>query len=307
MRSMRVNANLAGLILLMLLSLLPRFVTAAQKPRMTVVRYFQTDNRYTYRIALLHLALQETAATDGPFQLIGEDETVTQARGERQLQQGKIDVAFLPANRQREQRFQAIRIPILRGFLGYRLLLVKREALPQFVQIKTLAQLQHLTAGFDSQWADLGILKANHLPVIAASRYSSLFLMLAAGRFDYFPRGANEAWNELAARPALAEHIVVEPHLALYYPYPVYFFTNRQNIALAHRIQRGLEMALADGQFRKLFFAYNGANVKQTNITHRNVIVLENPFLAPSTPPIDTHWWLPDKTPRSLGPHHQQP
>lgn len=266
-----------------------------------VVRYFQTDVRYAYRIALLRLALDETQDRDGSYVLQGLQEEVSQARGLRMLADGEVDVAFLPTDGRRERRFLPVRIPILRGLLGYRVLLIRRGTEHRFDSISSLQDLAKLKAGFGSQWADLAILRFNGLPVDAESNYETLFRMLARGRFDYFPRGVNEAWHELDSHPGLQGQIAVDAHLALYYPYPVYFFVNRENQALADRLRRGLEAALADGSFKALFLKYNEADIQRAQMAQRMLLVMQNPFLPPTTSPVDTHWWLPhppvDRTP----------
>lgn len=266
-----------------------------------VVRYFQTDVRYAYRIALLRLALEETRDSDGAYVLQGLREEVSQARGLRMLADGEVDVAFLPTDRQRERRFRPVRIPILRGLLGYRVLLIRRGTQERFDAISSLGDLAKLRAGFGSQWADLAILKFNGLPVDAESNYETLFRMLARGRFDYFPRGVNEAWHELDSHPDLQGQITVDAHLALYYPYPVYFFVNQEDFALADRLRRGLAAALKDGSFKALFLKYNQADIQRAQMAQRTLLVMQNPFLPPTTSPIDTHWWLPhspfDQTP----------
>ena len=284
--------------LLVFITVVPCLLGAwsVQAAQPLVIRYFQTDVRYAYRIALMRLALRETRDSDGAFSLQGMTRTVSQARGLRMLAKNEIDVAFLPTDRQREKHFLPVRIPILRGLLGYRMLMIRRGSGDRFADIETLRKLSTFKAGFGSQWADLAILKANGLPVVSVSNYETLFLMLARGRFDYFPRGVNEAWQELDMHPKLRSRLMIEPHLALYYPYPVYFFVNRNNAALADRLRRGLEAALKDGSFKQLFLSYNKAAIERAQMRHRTMLVMSNPFLPPQTSPVDTQWWMPARS-----------
>lgn len=290
---MRCQTNcLPYLVVTCLIGLWSSFCSAAESGSETVVRYYQTDIRYHYRIALLELALRHTQPDDGPFRLEGLHGKHTQARGERLLQAGEIDVAFFPTSIEREERFLPVRIPMLRGLLGCRVLLIHKDSVPRFEQVNTLDALRQLRGGFGSQWADMSILKANGLPIDGAAQYETLFQMLAAKRFDYFPRGISEAWRELESFGTELPNLVVEPHLALYYPYAVYYFVNRNNPELADRIRRGLEAALADGSFRALFLKYNQADVERANIARRHILQLANPSLPEATPAIDTSWWL---------------
>lgn len=262
-----------------------------------VIRYFQTDLRYQYRIELLQLALQKTQSSDGDFVLkpVLTQDPMTQARGLDYLEKGHtVDVAFLPTNQAREQQFLAIRIPILQGILGYRVLMVHKDHLPLFANIHNINELTaRFRAGFGTQWADLAILKENGLSVTPVVKYDGLFKMLEKQRFDYIPRGINEAWQELITFADDCPNLAIAPSIALYYPYPVYFFVNKHNTALANRIERGLNIALRDGSFRKLFLRYHQDDILRADLRHRKIFKLSNPTLAEGTAEPDTSWWLP--------------
>ncbi len=258
------------------------------------LNYFQTDQRYTYRIALLNLAMQKTEEQFGSYQLIPRQESITQARGEALLASGLgVDIAFLPTSVEREEKMLAVRIPMLRGILGYRVMLIHQSTQQAFLEVTHIDILRRkFIGGFGAQWADMVILEANGLNVVGVTKYDSLFSMLDRKRFHYFPRGINEAWKELEERKALFPHLAVEQSLALYYPYPVYFFCNRNRPEIARRIRIGLETALDDGSFQVLFLDYHGSLVKQANLHQRRLFVLTNPNLPKGTESPDTSWWL---------------
>jgi hypothetical protein len=134
-------------------------------------------------------------------------------------------------------------------------------------------------------------MRANGFSMVTSSSYENLFGMLIARRFDAFPRGLNEAQRELEARRHIYPQLAVERTLALYFPFPVYFWVNRNNVALARRIERGLRLALADGSFRKLFETYHATEIAKLRREPRRVIQLDNPLLPPGTEPPDTGWW----------------
>ena len=256
-----------------------------------VVRYFQTEARYAYRTAVLQLLLEKTA-DEGPCAPQPVFAGVTQDRGLALLQEGRVDVATLPTTMERERALRAVRFDILAGLLGYRVLLIDQHQLPAFARVTTLAELRHFSLGCGSQWADLPLLQANGFDVVSAPHYESLFGMLVRGRFDAFPRGLNEAWLELKEQQARFPTLTVEPTLALYYPWPVYFFVARDNTALAERLQRGLQRALTDGSLKALFMQYHGSLLRQVQLDKRRLFRLNNPGLPPGTPVPDTHWWL---------------
>ena len=268
---------------------------ATQSHALTELQFFQTDKRYDYRIALLSLAMEKTLKSHGPYILVPFNEVVTQQRGLHILKKNKgVNIAFLASNRDREKDFLSIKIPILRGILGYRVFLIKDLNEGKFSNIQSLQELKDtMVAGFGSQWADMAILTSNQLPVIGSVKYETLFGMLSKGRFDYFPRGINEAWLEIENKQNNYPRLIVEPSMALYYPYPVYFHVQKQNTPLAQRITQGLEIALQDGSFKALFLKFHKALIDRAQLSNRRFFVLDNPNLPPDTPHPDTSWWLP--------------
>ncbi len=260
------------------------------------IKYFQTDPRYEYRVKLLQLALVKISKTYGTFSLRAYQFPVTQSRGLLLLKRNEVDIAFLATNKKRELDFLPTKIPILRGILGYRVFLIHKHNKDDFAKIKTFEQLKKkYIAGFGSQWADYNILKANKIEVMGVAMYENLFKMLMKKRFDYFPRGINEAWNEINIKGKAYPNLAVEENLALYYPFPIYFFVNKEKAKLANKIEHGLKIALEDGSFKKLFFEYHDNVIKQANLNNRILFKLTNPTLPKGSPEIDTRWWLQKK------------
>ena len=258
------------------------------------LKYFQTDNRYTYRIDLLKLSLQNTLKSDGAYLLEPVKDEFTQKRGLYYLEKGeKVNIAFFPSNKERESKLLSIKIPILRGLLGYRVSIIRKDNLKSFSNINSLNDLKiKFKAGFCNQWADMEILEINNIPVIGVAKYDNLFKMLSSKRFDYFPRGINEAWKEISDRKEKFPNLMVEPTLAFYYPYPVYYFVNKKDLKIADRIERGLNIAISDGSFKKLFLQYHEKIIQQAGLNNRKFFILKNPTLEKNTKEPDTSWWL---------------
>ena len=263
----------------------------AQAAGATAIRYFPAGPIYEYRWKLLELALAHTQQADEPVRLVPYAEDVTQNRGMQLLQSGAIDVIALGTNAERESRMLPVRIDILRGIVGFRLLVIRAADQAQIAQMDEQALRKQLTLGLNSQWADVPIMQANGFTVETSSSYENLFGMLLAGRFDAFPRGLNEAGRELEERRHSYPQLAVEQSKALFFPYPVYFWVNKKNPALAQRIERGLHAALTDGSFRKLFESYHAAEIAKLAQEKRQVIRLRNPILPPGTEEPDTRWW----------------
>ncbi len=246
------------------------------------------DARYDYQIKLLRLALDKSGIS---YEMRPSLVKMEQGRSLLQLEQDRdIDVVWSMTSREREQKLLPVRIPIDKGLIGYRVFLVRKDRLDDFRRVRTIADLQHLQAGQVTHWPDTAILRGNGLDVYGAAAYESLFKMLEAGRFDYFPRSVTEVWDEIAAHPG--QGFVVEQTLLMVYPAAAYYFVNRNNKPLADAIETGLRRAMRDGSFDRLFDSYYGKYVRKGNLAARKVIFLTNPLLPEETPLTQRHLWF---------------
>lgn len=84
-----------------------------------------TDQRTRYPVRVLALALQHSAVA---FDLQASPAAMPQARSLRALQHGAIDVAWSVATQERRQQLLSVPIPIDRGRIGWRVLLVRRQS-----------------------------------------------------------------------------------------------------------------------------------------------------------------------------------
>jgi hypothetical protein len=231
-----------------------------------------------YFLGLLHLALQKTLASHGPYRIDVAGPLSTQARNMARLYRGEgIDVIWTMTSGEREGKLQAIKFPLIKGLMGQRVFLIREGEQGRFDGKHDLDSLQRLRAGQGSHWPDTQILRANQVPVITSSGYELLFPMLKGGRFDYFPRGLHEVSSELARHPKLA----LEKHLMLEYPAPMYFFVRPGNDRLASRLIEGLLRAQKDGSFDRYFNSHPvTADVfERVERSQRRVIHLRNPLL----------------------------
>lgn len=239
-----------------------------------------TDTRPQYFIDLLDLILSKT---DGAYRLEASPTKMPQGRVLRQLKQGTgIDVAWTMTSVQREQELLPIRIPLLKGLIGTRLLLINEADEARFGQITASEQLKALDAGQGHDWPDTDILRHNGYRVTESPAYDALFRMLHRHRIDYFPRSIEEIWVE--AERGADKGLVVEKTIVLQYPTAIYFFVNKTNHALARRLEEGLERALADGSFEALFRKNFYHLIEQADLENRTRFHLENPLLPPKTP-----------------------
>jgi len=253
-----------------------------------VVKHFQSQARYQFGHELLELALSKV---DKKYTINAFDRyPINEARGEKMLINGDFDVQWLSTSAAREENLIPIKIPIYKGLLGLRLLLVKKQNKAKFSHIATVEDLRKYTGGHGSHWSDLSVYPANQLPVHTNSNYDSLFLQLANDRFDYFHRGLNEIWREYLKHK---DKLEIADNVMLYYPHPVYYFVNKNKPELTNDIKKGLNIALNDGSYKALFFKQHGNNIEKGNLKSRTVITLVNPDIPKGTPKINTDWWLP--------------
>lgn len=284
-------------VLLSLLFVFSLPVAAEEAARTELIRYPQRvtewDTRNDYFLDVLRLALDKTRAEYGDYVLEPSSQAMPQSRAIRLLSDNQeLDVLWSMTSRQREAQLLPVRIPLLKGLMGYRLFIIRAEDQTWFDNVRTLDQLRELRAGQGHDWPDTEILRANGFHVETSTEYEDLFRMLEAGRFDFFPRALNEPWSEVTASGS--DHLTVEQQLLLYYPTASYFFVNRHNAELAERLEKGLEAAIADGSFDELFFGHpvNAYALSHASLGTRRMIKLVNPLLPAETPLQRKNlWW----------------
>ena len=278
-------------LLLSMLLCLAGPATAAAEPT-AVIHYFPVGAIYDFRWKLLELALQHTARPGEPLPRLepatGDN---SQSRAVLQLEAGALEVVALGSNEERVAQLLPVKIDILKGIIGLRVFIIRAEDQPRIGKMNVKALRTGLKYGLNNQWADLPVMKVNGFTVEGGVGYDNLFAMLEANRFDAFPRGLNEAYRELELQRGKHPGLAVERSKALYIPYPVYYWVNRKNTALARRIERGLRAALADGSFRQLFEQYHAQEIAQLAREPRQVLVLRNPHLKDAREHPDTSWW----------------
>ena len=244
------------------------------------------DVRTEYPLALLRLALVE-AGVDFRLQ---QTEEMHQSRALKLLEQDQgIDVVWTMTSVEREAKLRPIRIPLCKGLIGWRVLLVRGDQLGRFTGLED-DQLRQLSGGQGHDWPDTQILQANGFNVMPITGHESLFEMLNRGRIQHFPRSVIEVMDELNNHPDMA--LAIEPGLLLYYPTAFYFFVHPDNDALAKALEQGLERAIANGKFDALFNQVHGPMLAALNIQQRRVIALENPLLPAATPLARQQLWL---------------
>lgn len=254
--------------------------------------FSNADYRDRYALAVLNAALEASSAKYGPFELKVSPRNMERDR--LMLEMVKGDLVNLTAqitSEDWERRLIPIRVPLDKGFSGYRIFLIDGRRQPQFSAITTLQQLQALPVGSGRQWSATAVLRRSGFDVVAGSSSPSLHAMLAAERFIFFPRSIDEALFERGAFAAEFPSMAIEGELALYMPLARYFFISPSQQRLALRLEYGMQLISADGRLDRLFHqAYDGL-IEKVGLRRRRIFRLENPFLPPQTPLSNKAYW----------------
>ena len=272
-------------------------VAVAAPLRVIYPRQEENDRRDTYKIVLLERVLQATTNDFGDFVLEPSALAMTETRMEALMTKGDgrtLNVIFKPSTRDREESMIPVRIPILKGLLGYRVCLIHADTQAACSRVQTLEDLKPLTVGQGLGWRDIEVFEHNGIHVETSPDYEGLFAMLNGKRFDLFSRGITEIPDEFVERKAQFPHMRIESDLLFYYPWPVYFFTIRNDDGrrLAARIGRGLEQLRASGEFDALFNQYHKGTMEELHLKERRLIRLENPSLPAETSLDRKELWL---------------
>lgn len=243
------------------------------------------DSRNSYYVSLLKLALDKTVNKYGAYEIKNIGEIAEQKRLATLLGSGsnEIDLMWTMTNIEREKEMLPVRIPLLKGLMGCRLIIINKNNKNLFSKINSVSELKKLTAVQGHDWPDTDILLANGFKVTKATEYNGMFLMISNGRGDYFPRAINEPYGELKLRPDL--NLIVDEKIMLYYFSPIFFFVNSKNPQLRDRIEEGLKIAISDGSFDSFFYNHESikSSLNKIDFKKMKIFKLNNPFLTEET------------------------
>lgn len=254
----------------------------------------QDDKRFDYGINLLQQVLEKTISSYGPFKMLPAENMNVGRAIEFLIKEDAetVNVVWSTTSQNREKSLLPIRIPIRKGLLGYRVFLIKKENQAKFDNIKTVEELKKLKVGQGHIWNDVKVFKENGFDVVTGPDYEGLFRMLAEDRFDYFSRGFNEAPEEYEARKDMLPSLSIEETILLYYPWPKYFFTSKNNPLIAKRIELGLKIMIQDGTFEEIFKKYHKKDIERVNLKNRKLFKIINPLLPSKTPFDQKELWF---------------
>lgn len=247
----------------------------------------ENDVRYEYPLALLELALQKTSVR---YVLKTSIKPMPQAKALKRLEENlDVNVVWSMTDVQREQQLRPIRIPIMRGLIGWRVFLAHKKSPFLKAPITEMADLIAYSPVQGISWPDTKILQSNGFNVITARDYIDATEVMNNRLADFFPRSVIEVFHELGNKHST--QMSLREGVAFYYPSAVYFFTNKQNLTLARLIETGLQRAVEDGSYEKLFMEHYGESLAKLDIKNSLNFRLANPLLPPLTPIGKPEYW----------------
>lgn len=256
----------------------------------------QDDKRFEYPKEILKTALKRTEDRYGPFDIQRYAAGLSRNRALRELVSGNITIFEAPTRLEWEEAAIPVRVPIRKGLLGYKLLLIRNDRQADFDKIETQEQLKQYRYGGGLQWSSSLAMKRLGFKIHGGTDYEPLFAMLHGRRFDYFPRGVNEIFQEFDTRKGKFPDMVIEKKLALYLPQPTYFFVTPTKPLLAKRLKEGLLSMVDDGTLDQMFLEYHGASLERAGLQNRKIIQLKNYNLSDETPfHREDLWYQPKK------------
>ena len=168
---------------------------------------------------------------------------------------------------------------MMKGLLGYRVLIIRAADRETFAGITTAAQLQQQRLGIPLGWADAALFRHNDYPVVEDGTFDDLFTRLRSNQFDYVSFGANEVEGVYQERAATPTDLHTDEDVLLYYPFPLVFYVNPNNTELARRIDQGMQIIIHNGQLDDIFQRHYGNLVERLQLKNRALITLTNPLL----------------------------
>lgn len=265
---------------LVFVALLSCSLLVAAAPRPYIVDVPTSAAEAGYFSDLLLLVLNASKASDEQIEIRYAQDQLSQARWVAAVAQGQGNtILWTMTSKAREEALRPIRFPLMKGLMGYRVLVIRKGDEALYANLKTQQDFEALTAGQGMHWPDTGILRANGFHTVEALSKEHLYKMLAAKRFDFFPRGITEIPGEQALINAHALRVV--PHVLLHYSADLYFFVNKANTELAERLERGWAIVLKNGDYEKFFLSYEHMRtaVEFLSEHHYTLIELNNPYV----------------------------
>ncbi|WNO09681.1 hypothetical protein [Teredinibacter sp. KSP-S5-2] len=252
------------------------------------------DASYNYFTGLLQLALAKGAGSEWHLSTVSSN-NMSQARMLRQIQlENKIDIYWAGTSIKREKALHAIRVPLLKGLLGFRVAIMHKSVEGHYQSINNAKAFYRLKPCQGADWPDSDILEHSGFRVIRNPSLKGMYEQVSIMRCHFFPRGIHEVEAEYSAVIQRYPNLKLNKSLIIHYPFPMYFFVNKHNDALIDVVRRGLELAIDDGSFE--YYMRTSDVTKHLfpldSWIHARYLELKNPFLPADTDTHNPRYWI---------------
>lgn len=237
------------------------------------------DKRLEYKSDVIKQALELTVPEFGAYEYKIINIRMNRHRALTTIIRGlPSNIYISPANEEWNKKTIPIKIPIRRGLLNYRLLLINKVDLPKFSAVNTRDDLKVLTAGVQSGWVTTEVLRAAQMDYVETQSFDGLFTLLDNQHFNYIPRAIYEIFDELKVRQDLLENVIIEPTLAIHLPMPTYIYVSPTEPRVAKRLEAGLRIMLENGDLDRTLQKFYADDIKRANLKNRKIIKIDNPY-----------------------------
>lgn len=257
-----------------------------------IIRHNHVYKHFEIIRKILIAALDETKSEYGDY-VLKEAEFIPQGREVELVRDNEFfQVMWSMSSPERESKVQSIPIPLLKGLIGLRVMIIKKNNQDKFPISLNIEDFKNIRLGQANDWPDSDILEFNGMSLFRFPNYKTSFQLLNNSRFLGYPRGITEALSEIEENKNF-EFVLEKNHL-LYYPAPFYFYVSKKNKKLYNRLLLGLNRLIEKGEFDKLLFSDPTVRdaLINTNITDRKVHYLANPLFDDQKVLDDKRLWI---------------
>ncbi|WP_017446587.1 hypothetical protein [Gayadomonas joobiniege] len=186
------------------------------------------------------------------------------------------------------ERLKPVPFPVELGVSSYRVGLTSVEKKAKLQNIASRSQASELKIIQGRGWLDGDILRSQGFTVVEGRYIEGLFYMAANGRGDLFPLGAHELKRELD-KFSYIDGLTYDTEICIYYPLPKFLFTNKNNTALADRLEYGLKAAFESGSLTHLWKKFFYERLQFADLKNRKIFRFQNPHLSKIDPSYEAY------------------
>ena len=243
---------------------------------------------------LVKATLEETVKDFGEYEMIVHQEFIGNQRHDTEVKLGTfINVRIGVSTAEREDAYIPIKVPLRKGLINYRLLVVNKNDVDRFTKARTAEDLKAFKFGLVESWITTDIFKRNNMNVVPVVDPTRMLTMLERQRYDATVRGTNEVYTELATFDKNGNKFAIVPGVGIYINSPTYIFVSKKAPGLAKRLDVGLRRLIANGRFDEMFYKWHKESIERAEIDKRIFIKIDNPVLPDELIPKQKELWLP--------------